>query len=146
MSSSSLSPLATTRISPPLTGIELNRLAAAVVRGEEERVGIRRPGEAVHPAVQVLGQIGDASGGALHAPSGASGRFRSPARDLRAPCEVLAVGRILRARIGPPGLLVILRAVAAAIETTNRSALVLMAGTGSAFIGVADFRPSGEMS
>src|SRR6185312_4423161 len=71
-------------------GDELNALASAIGRGEEQCVRLRRPGKAVHPPVEIFGQT-------RHAPGRTLDRHQPPAialitgPQLRAPTDILAV-------------------------------------------------------
>ena len=78
---------------------ELDRLPAAIFGREEQARRIGRPGEAVHPAVHVFGQIDDASGGAFEQQQPPAIALVSGA-ELGAVGDVLAVGRILRRGVG----------------------------------------------
>ncbi len=84
---------------PPPT--EINWMAcrprSTVVKNSD--VGIGRPGEAVDPAVESLGEIGQPAGGPLQHHQAPAVALISGA-ELSAPGEIFAVGRIMRARIG----------------------------------------------
>ncbi len=74
-------------------------LPSAILHGEKQGVGIGRPGETFHPAVQRIGEHVDAASGAIE-------HHQSPAialitcASLAAIRQQLAIGRILRALVG----------------------------------------------
>ncbi len=80
----------------------LDGLAPTVHGGEEQPGGIALPGKTVDPAVQRFGEIGDLAVLAFEHQQAPAVAFIAGA-ELRAPGEVLAVGRILRAGIGAGG-------------------------------------------
>ena len=102
MSSSSASARATICSAPPAERYQLDGLLAAVQRGEEQPGGIVLPGEAVDPAVQGFGEVGDLAGLPFEHQQAPAVAFVTGA-ELRAPGQVLAVGRIARAGIGAGG-------------------------------------------
>ena len=88
---------------PPDAWIICRPVRPAILHGEEQPRGIGRPGDASHPAVQVLGQVRGPAGGAIEHHQTPAVAFISGAR-LRAEGEELSVrriqGRIVGARAG----------------------------------------------
>ncbi len=77
----------------------LDGLPPAVSGGEEQAARIGRPDEAVHPPVDVVGQVGDLPGGAFEHHQLPAVALVTGAR-LSPPGEIPAVGRIARCGIG----------------------------------------------
>jgi len=111
--------------------------AAAIVDGEEQPGGVRRPGKAVDPPVRLSVRFTTLP--VLR--SSTSSRHRSlsyPARNWARHAMYLPSGEY-RGLASAPGVLVILRGGPPAMETAYTSVLVLAGGHGVGVRGVADF-------